>query len=66
MPNVIAKIRNLLALVCVVEVGAPIAWESSSWDNRSTVSKVRVIYPDSLKSREKFLAFCGSEDSDGA
>ena len=23
-------------------------------------------YPDSLKSREKFLAFCGSEDSDGA
>jgi hypothetical protein len=24
------------------------------------------IYPDSLKSREKFLAFCGSEDSDGA
>jgi hypothetical protein len=24
------------------------------------------VYPDSLKSREKFLAFCGSEDSDGA
>jgi predicted NUDIX family phosphoesterase len=24
-----------------------------------------LLYPDSLKSREKFLAFCGSEDSDG-
>ena len=25
-----------------------------------------IIYPDSLKSREKFLAFRGSVDSDGA
>jgi hypothetical protein len=24
------------------------------------------LYPDSLKSREKFIAFCGSVDSDGA
>src|ERR1700692_1451559 len=38
----------------------------------SRIAKVRSvsaslwISPDSLKSREKFLAFCGSEDSDGA
>ena len=51
MPNVIAKVRSLLALVCVVEVGAPIAWEPSSWDHRSAASKVRVIVLRSLENR---------------
>ena len=34
--------------------------------NGTQISGIALIYPDSLKSREKFLAFRGSVDSDGA
>src|SRR3981081_2874813 len=46
MPNVIAKMPNLLALVEVVDladVGASIAWERSSWEICSFTSKVCVM-----------------------
>jgi hypothetical protein len=33
---------------------------------RERLLEIADVYPDSLKSRAKFLAFCGSEDSDGA
>ena len=38
----------------------------SAFANRYDFVVLFDVYPDSLKSREKFLAFRGSVDSDGA
>ena len=59
-PDLDAKrdiIQNVVDLFAQVGLGTP---------RVAILSAVETVYPDSLKSREKFLAFRGSGDSDWA
>jgi hypothetical protein len=41
-------------------------YDSAMLVEKARIAALETLYPDSLKSREKFLAFRGSVDSDGA